>query len=98
MAAKGTIAKENIAAKLVAAFGEDFLGKIDNKWYVQADDGGQKVQIAISMTCPKTQVEFAPWDMPSAGDVGSQKPAEGPVEITDKERETIADMMKKLGL
>jgi hypothetical protein len=54
--AKGNLAKEQINARIQAAFGEDYIGVFDKKIYVYADDGGEKVQIAIAMTCPKTEV------------------------------------------
>lgn len=54
--AKGALAKEQINARIQAAFGEDYIGVFDKKIYVWGDDGGEKVQIAIAMTCPKTEV------------------------------------------
>ena len=102
--AKGQIAKDYVAAKLKEVFGADFLGEADKKIYVQAPENGEKIQIAISMTCPKTPVEFA--NAPvirrgmidfEAGDVAVATPT--PVaEVSDAERETIAEMMKRFGL
>lgn len=60
--AKGNIAKAAIANKLQEVFGNDYAGEQDKKYYIWADDGGEKVQIAISMTCPKSPIG----DMPSA--------------------------------
>jgi hypothetical protein len=54
MAVRGNIAKSNIEAKLKEVFGGDYIGKDGGKIYIMADDGGEKVQIAIAMTCPKT--------------------------------------------
>lgn len=56
MASRGTIAKENVVRKIVEAFGNDYIGEADKKIYVWADDGGQRVQIAIAMTCPKVEI------------------------------------------
>lgn len=98
MAAKGTIAKENIAKKIAELYGENYLGKVDNKYYVNEDDGGQKVQIAISLTCPKTQIETAAWDMPQAGSASVASTAEAPAAISQSERETIDVMLRRLGL
>lgn len=99
MAAKGSIAKENIAKKLKEVFGSDYVGEYDRKHYVWAEDGGEKVQIAIAMTCPKNPVgvvgaggsfdfEGAPTLGPSGFD---------PAEITPEEEEKVQDLMKKLG-
>ena len=54
--AKGAEAKEYVAKKLKEAFGDDYVGEVDKKYYVYAYEGGQKMQIAIAMTCPKTPV------------------------------------------
>lgn len=110
MAARGTVAKEVVEKKIAAAFGEDFIGIFDKKIYVKANDGGEKVQIAISLTCPK---------VPVGGDDGkidfTREPGDSldfehmsaaaasptkfePAEITDEERSTIADLISKLGL
>lgn len=56
MAARGSIAKDAVVKRLMEAFGEDYIGEFDKKQYVWANDGGQKVQIAIALTCPKTNV------------------------------------------
>ena len=39
--------------KLKEAFGENYIAEVDKKHYVWADDAGERVQIAISLTCPK---------------------------------------------
>ena len=56
MAAKGATAKVNVENKIREAFGADFVGNVDKKLYVWADDGGEKVQICLTMTCPKVPV------------------------------------------
>ena len=105
--AKGATAKVNVTNKIAAAFGDDFIGEVDKKVYVWADDGGERVQIAIAMTCPKNPVE-APgatvtvvdnndghnWDEPAASLVTSNARAE----VTEEEKQRIADMMAKFGL
>ena len=53
--AKGQIAKNYIGNKIVEIFKNDFIKVEDKKIYVWADDGDGKVQIAISLTCPKDQ-------------------------------------------
>ena len=39
MAAKGTTAKINVQNKIALAFGSDYIGEVDKKIYVWADDG-----------------------------------------------------------
>lgn len=106
--AKGTIAKSNIEKIIQDAFGENYIGIFDKKIYVWADDGGQKVQIAISMTCPKNEVEItAPstpiknggWDFeaPAAVATTGQVGAE-PAEITAEEKANLAILLERLGM
>ena len=54
--AKGAVAKENIAKKMAEAFGNNWIGEYDKKYYVWSEENGEKIQIAISMTCPKTSI------------------------------------------
>ena len=51
--AKGQIAKNYIGNKIVEIFQENFIKVEDKKIYLWADDGGERVQVAISLTCPK---------------------------------------------
>lgn len=91
------------------AFGADYIGEQDKKIYVWADDGGERVQIAIAMTCPKipiaaeNEAAHTAWDwsedtptMPIRGQRAEvMKPK---VEITQEEQDKIADMIKRFGL
>jgi hypothetical protein len=101
--AKGAIAKSYVTDKLREVFGADFLGEYDKKIYVQAPENGEMVQIAIAMTCPKTQIEVSNSPVVKNGmmDFTAEAPIVAPQEkkeISDEERATIADMMKRLGL
>lgn len=103
--ARGTIAKTNVINKLKVAFGEDFIGEVDKKIYVWADDGGERVQIAMAMTCPKTFVESAiPVATPTVSSSGwNFDEMVTPVEIkkatiTEEETNRIQEMMARLGL
>lgn len=101
--AKGTIAKENVEKKIAAAFGDNYIGNIDKKLYVWANDGAEMVQIAISLTCPKTPVGGV--EVKSGGDLdfsdgvgGTVVKPEVNVEITEQEKENLADLLAKFGL
>lgn len=102
--AKGTNAKNAVINKIAMAFGTDYIGEIDKKVYVWADDGGEKVQIAIALTCPKNPVEAggvsaAPasgWDFSDKAVIASTPVSKA--EITPEEQARIADMMNRLGL
>lgn len=107
--ARGNLAKERVEKKIAEVFGGDYIGCIDKKLYLWADDGGEKVQICISMTCPKTpvggengelnfskepgnKIDFT--NLSAAAAPNSFKPAE----ITEQERQNIAELMARLGL
>lgn len=104
MAARGTIAKSNIEKKLLEVFGDDAL-VFDKKVYVWADDGGERVQIALSMTCPKTFVGAV--DLTAAAGAGHDfsdpevvvgPTTSQPAEVTPEEQKNIEDLIAALGL
>lgn len=102
--ARGAIAKNNVINKIKQAFGDDYVCEADKKIYVWADDGGERVQIAISMTCPKTPIATintaelnynAGRDF-SDNDIVVISPEV--VEITEAEKENVRNLMKRMGL
>lgn len=102
--AKGSQAKLYIGNKLKEVFQEDYIGENGGKHYILANDGGEKVQIAISLTCPKNPIGTV--DMSSAFGDGLDFEAEPvvvqtkfePAEITPEETQNLADLMASLGL
>ena len=105
--ARGNIAKEALINKIIKALGEDYIGMYDKKYYFSLPENGERVQIAISLTCPKTPIEVATnlveddsdWDFtddkPKAAIAVSNA---APAEITEQEIKNLEDLMKKLGL
>lgn len=108
--AKGAIAKENVAKIIAQAFGSNFVGEYDKKLYVWANENGEKIQVAISMTCPKNpvggdtgKIDFSaePGGSLNFEDMSAASSFTGsysPVEITEDEKDNIAKMMERLGL
>lgn len=98
--AKGAIAKVNVANKIQEIFGNDWVGEVDKKLYVWADDGGEKVQIAIALTCPKVPVGELPSAIAEPGTPQVSTPTGNfqTFEITQEEKDNIANLMAKLGL
>ena len=104
--ARGNIAKEQVIQRIAQAFGADYLGCADKKYYVYGEENGEKVQIAISLTCPKVEVELTPQPLKGLDwndvSVGSNPPVKVslPVntEITQEERDNITELMARLGL
>ena len=99
---RGAIAKQVITKKLQDTFGADFLGEVDKKIYLQAPENGEMVQIAISMTCPKNTIEVSNAPVVSNGMIDFEaqdvKVATHTTEISEDERATVVEMMKRFGL
>ena len=106
--ARGSLAKENVVKVLADAFGSNFIGEFDKKIYVYANDGGEMVQIAISLTCPKNPIQVdtnvstatGDWDFSDNPKMNTTVAVAnaGPAEITEDEKANIAELMAKLGL
>lgn len=101
---RGTIAKEKVAEKIKAAFGNDYIGIFDKKIYLWSDDGGERVQIALTATCPKVMIETvntkelsynAGRDFTATDNVAV---APEKVEISDEERANVRKLMQRMGL
>lgn len=101
--ARGAIAKQVITKKLQEAFGANFLGEMDKKIYIQAPENGEMVQIALTMTCPKNTIEVSNAPVVKNGmmDFEAESTIVTPTaatEVSKEERETVLEMMKRLGL
>ena len=101
---KGAIAKSKIAEKIKNLYGADYVGESGGKYYIYENDGGEKVQIAISLTCPKNPIGTV--DMSNAFGDGLDFEAEPvlaqtkfePAEITEQEKDNLKALMDRLGL
>ena len=102
--AKGNVAKSKIAEKIKNLYGTDYVGESGGKYYVYENDGGEKIQIAISLTCPKNPIGAV--DMSNAFGDGLDFEAEPvlaqtklePAEITEQEKDNLKALMDRLGL
>lgn len=103
MAVKGSTAKITVENKIREVFGADFIGSVDKKIYVWADDGGEKVQIALSLTCPKVPVNIGSGNNNGLDfdnmnlDTTPPEPFKT-AEVTDEELANIRKMLKELNL
>lgn len=103
MAARGSIAKENIKNTLIETFGDKFLGEVGGKLFVLSQENGQDIQIAISLTCPKVGIDLG---TPSYGNDfvdgfnsnTNLSSANIGIEFTKAEEETIQELIRKLNL
>ena len=110
--ARGSVAKNEVIEKIKEAFGSDYVATVDGKVYVWAKENGEKLQIAISLTCPKVMVDAAGgstvapakldfgggggWDFEAMDQV--TKVPEKSKEETQMETDNIEKMMKALDL
>lgn len=99
--ARGSVAKESVVEKIKSAFGADFAGIDDKKkLYVWANDGGERVQIALALTCPKANVDFG--TNSSGGDLNfedtPQQQEESVPQMGEDEKATLDRLMQELGL
>ena len=102
--ARGAQAKSKVEQIISTAFKDNFLGVYDKKLYVQAEENGEMVQIAISLTCPKTPVTVSDkplvfedkLDFETGTTVVPQSQVQ--TEISDEERQTVKELMERLGL
>lgn len=107
MAAKGVEAKASFVKRLQSLLGEDFIGEYDKKIYVWSKENGDKIQLALNITCPKTPVgEINPvnlsfgegLDFENMGDPIIAPASFVPAEVTEEEQQNIADLLRKLNL
>lgn len=96
--AKGAIAKDALLARFKAALGSDYLGTDDGKkFYFRSSENGEEVQIAVTMTCPKT-----PFAAPAVAANGTldfeSAPVAPKVAMQEDEKATLDRLMKELDL
>ena len=102
--ARGAQAKNKVEQIISSAFKDNFLGIYDKKLYVQAEENGEMVQIAISLTCPKTPVVISDKPLNFDDKLNFEDGAtviphpQVQTEISDEERQTVKELMERLGL
>lgn len=101
--AKGAQAKEALIKRFITAVGNDYAGTENDKdYYFWSQENGERVQIKVSMTCPKTPVEFegngGDLNFEDDGGGGNNSPAANPVKMSEDEQATLERLMKELNL
>lgn len=104
MAAKGSIAKDNLIKRFATAVGDDYIGASDDgkKFYFWSVENGEKIQVCISMTVPKTPIacgnvsngKFEFGDSSESGVVVPQVKKE----MDENEAAILARLKQELGL
>lgn len=93
---RGDLARQAVYDKIAEAFGEDTIGLVDKKLYVQTKEGNEMIQFAITITMPKNPIagtevvspDAPAWETPQA------KPR---VELSEEDRKQVDYLMEKLG-
>lgn len=92
---RGDLAKELITDTLVDTFPGAFV--LDKKIYISVEDGTNgKVQIAVSLTMPKTPVTVG-FD-PVAPSTSATPTTHTPVELDAADQAKVEELKKKLGI
>ena len=105
MAAKGSILKQEVAEKILAAFPGSFLYNDGKEIRINGTENGASLQIKVALTCAKVAVEggddtILPGEKTAAA--ASVKPTgtneKIPQEPTAEEKERLTTLLDKLGL
>ena len=103
MAAKGSISKEIIVQKILDTFEGAF--KFDKEIRIPMIEDGAEVQIKVTLTCAKTNVESGmDTAIPGATAATTATPTpkvmdtHGVAEVTEEEKQNVLKAMAALGL
>lgn len=92
--AKGAIAKDNLMKRFITAVGADYVGEDNKKFYFWSSENGERVQVAISLTVPKTPLACNA----QGGDLNFEDDAPPKVEMDESEAQILARLKEELGL
>ena len=105
MAAKGSILKQEVAEKILAAFPGSFLYNDGKEIRINGTENGESLQIKVALTCAKVAVEggddnILPGEKVAAAagvkPIGTSEKV--PQEPTAEEKERLTTLLDKLGL
>ena len=101
MAAKGSVSKEIITQKILETFEGAF--KYDKEIRIPIMEDGVEVQIKVTLTCAKTNVESGMDNaIPGTETATTTTPKaidnHGVAEVTEEEKQNVLKAMKALGL
>ena len=105
MSVRGSILKQEVASKILAAFPGSFLYNDGKEIRINGVEDGQKLQIKVTLTCAKVAVEggddtILPGEKTAATadvkPIGTNEKI--PQEPTAEEKERLTTLLNKLGL
>lgn len=102
---RGDIAKQYVIDTIAQTFKDSFVCIKDKKIYLNIKENQEIIQIAISLTVPKVQVQAQSATQTTAGtdwrestNDSSQKSSAGPVSLSPEDEEAVRRLMEKLGV
>jgi hypothetical protein len=101
MAVKGSIAKQEVLAKILEVFPNAF--QYDKEIRVPMIENGEEVQIKVTLTAAKVNVTNGadtalPGDFPAPTNTPVTPERTAPVEPTAQEKQNVANLLARLGL
>lgn len=95
--AKGSIAKANLLDKFKTALGQDYVGMDSDgkKAYFWSTENGERMQVCISMTVPKTPLNGSSI---KSNELDFDEKAPATAAMGEDEQATLNRLMEELGL
>lgn len=105
MAARGSVLKQEVATKILAAFPGSFLYNDGKEIRINGVEDGQNLQIKVTLTCAKVAVEGGEDTVLPGENVKTISPAQAittsekvPQEPTNEEKERLKTLLNQLGM
>ena len=97
--AKGAVAKENLIKRFATAVGNDYVGvdETGKKFYFWSTEDGERVQVCITLTVPKTPLEGTANALDFSSDTVDTAPVRK-VQVSEDEQKTLNRLIEELGL
>lgn len=101
--ARGAESKAQVMKKILEFFPGSFAYNDGKEIRIPCQEAGEIVQIKVALTCAKENVEMGadnatPGDFPAPKMTAPTPERVAPVEVTEAEKQTVADLLKSLGL
>lgn len=104
--AKGSIAKNEVYNKVMEMFPGSFMYNDGKELRINMEEDGESVQIKLVLTAAKTPVSNGDDNaLPGAAvvasndtSIASEVTTSAPAQVSDEEKQSVQDLMSKLGL
>lgn len=103
--AKGSIAKSEVYSKVMGMFPGSFMYNDGKELRINMEEDGEPIQIKLVLTVAKTPVSNGDDNaLPGAAvasndtSVASEVTTSVPAQVSDEEKQSVQDLMSKLGL